>query len=397
MCTQNYSGIYLLSDIFGRCSLIYSHRDWLAGTRVSYSVNNIAAADALAKQGVGLPAAMVFHSRYGKSWIQISDFQCVLYGIVYFAPNLIEICSPWSNWHQIVALIQVMAWHQIGDMLFSCTVWNCILLQITIVMNVLVHTPIFSLFQWTHDIMIALLLRQNDVATSFWRNDYVIITSCVRRADVRSTRPDACAANQTIMTPSNGNLSALLALWAGNSPATGEGETKASADAELWCFLWSASWINVWVNNCEAGDLRRHRAHYDVTVIQISSVDRGRCGVISSSFLYSYKLLFMDTTTLNKTFDIFPCMASYVEMYMLINTSHHSQTWCKPECFCCALRNTDLFCFVWDYYSSLRFCPVGLPCNALVCSGCMQCYDIRHAMLLVGSYKHEPYLVCSMY
>ena len=41
--------------------------------------------------------------------------------------------------------------------------------------------------------------------------------------------------------------------------------TKAS-DAELWCFLWSA-WINGWVNNREAGDLRRYRAHYNVIVM----------------------------------------------------------------------------------------------------------------------------------
>ena len=27
-------------------------------------------------------------------------------------------------------------------------------------------------------------------------------------------------------------------------------------------------WINGWVNNGEAGDLRRHRAHYDVTVMR---------------------------------------------------------------------------------------------------------------------------------
>ena len=40
--------------------------------------------------------------------------------------------------------------------------------------------------------------------------------------------------------------------------------TKAS-DAELWCFLWSA--INGWVNSREAGDLRRYRADYDVTVM----------------------------------------------------------------------------------------------------------------------------------
>ena len=39
--------------------------------------------------------------------------------------------------------------------------------------------------------------------------------------------------------------------------------TKAS-DTELWCFLWSAPWINYWVNNREAADLRHHRAHYDV-------------------------------------------------------------------------------------------------------------------------------------
>ena len=38
--------------------------------------------------------------------------------------------------------------------------------------------------------------------------------------------------------------------------------TKAN-DVEPWCFLW----INGCVNNREAGDLRRHRAHYDVTVM----------------------------------------------------------------------------------------------------------------------------------
>ena len=33
-----------------------------------------------------------------------------------------------------------------------------------------------------------------------------------------------------------------------------------------WCFL-SAPWINSWVNNREAGELRRHHAHYDVIVM----------------------------------------------------------------------------------------------------------------------------------
>ena len=62
-------------------------------------------------------------------------------------------------------------------------------------------------------------------------------------------------------------FSALLALGGGNSPITGE-FTKAS-DAECWCFLWSAPWINGWVNTRNAGDLRRKRAHYDIIVMFI--------------------------------------------------------------------------------------------------------------------------------
>ena len=42
--------------------------------------------------------------------------------------------------------------------------------------------------------------------------------------------------------------------------------TKAS-DAEFSCFLWSPPWINGWVNGREAGELRLHRAHYDVIVM----------------------------------------------------------------------------------------------------------------------------------
>ena len=40
--------------------------------------------------------------------------------------------------------------------------------------------------------------------------------------------------------------------------------TKAS-DTEPWCLI--SAWINGWVNNCEAGDLRHHRTHHDVTVM----------------------------------------------------------------------------------------------------------------------------------
>ena len=43
--------------------------------------------------------------------------------------------------------------------------------------------------------------------------------------------------------------------------------TKA-ADAELWCFFDLYLEKNGWVNNREAGDLRRRRANYDVIVMK---------------------------------------------------------------------------------------------------------------------------------
>ena len=61
-------------------------------------------------------------------------------------------------------------------------------------------------------------------------------------------------------------FSALLALCGESTAHRWIPRTKAS-DAELWCFLWSAPWINGSVNNREAGDLRRHRAPYDVIVM----------------------------------------------------------------------------------------------------------------------------------
>ena len=63
-------------------------------------------------------------------------------------------------------------------------------------------------------------------------------------------------------------FSASLSLCTGNSPMTGEFPHKGQLRGALMFSLISA-WINGWVNNREAGDLRRHRAHYDVIVMYI--------------------------------------------------------------------------------------------------------------------------------
>ena len=52
-------------------------------------------------------------------------------------------------------------------------------------------------------------------------------------------------------------FSALLTICAGNVPGW-----RGALMFSLICF-----WITGWVNTREAGDLRRYRAHYDVTVM----------------------------------------------------------------------------------------------------------------------------------
>ena len=58
------------------------------------------------------------------------------------------------------------------------------------------------------------------------------------------------------------------------TPAPHKGQWRRGLKFSLIC-----AWINGWINNREAGDLRRHRAHYDVIVIYflctIFSVDNG--------------------------------------------------------------------------------------------------------------------------
>ena len=67
-----------------------------------------------------------------------------------------------------------------------------------------------------------------------------------------------------MVTSSNGNISALQALRAGNSPvnAPNKGQWRGALMFSLICARLKAS-----ENNREAGDLRRHGAHYDVIVM----------------------------------------------------------------------------------------------------------------------------------
>ena len=61
-------------------------------------------------------------------------------------------------------------------------------------------------------------------------------------------------------------FSALLAICAGNSPVPDEFPTQRPVTRSFDVYF-DLRPNNGWVNNCEAGDFRPDRAHYDVIVM----------------------------------------------------------------------------------------------------------------------------------
>ena len=74
-----------------------------------------------------------------------------------------------------------------------------------------------------------------------------------------------------MLTSSNGNMFCVTGFYAGNSPVTGEFPSHRPMARVLMFSLLCAS-TNGWVNNQDAGDLRRHRADHDVTVMWCRTV-----------------------------------------------------------------------------------------------------------------------------
>ena len=90
-------------------------------------------------------------------------------------------------------------------------------------------------------------------------------------------------------------FSALLAFCAGNSPVTGEFPHKSQWHGALMFSLIGA-WMDDWVNNYEAGDLRRHRTHYDVTVMERNPKLQEPQGPISTIGSFLICVVMKDTT-----------------------------------------------------------------------------------------------------
>ena len=59
-------------------------------------------------------------------------------------------------------------------------------------------------------------------------------------------------------------------------PVTGEVPAERTWSFDVFCFVFVWAWINGWVNNGEAGDLRYQRAHYDVALLTVNVVFHNR-------------------------------------------------------------------------------------------------------------------------
>ena len=59
-------------------------------------------------------------------------------------------------------------------------------------------------------------------------------------------------------------------LWEESTGHPHKDQRRGALQFSLIC-----AWINGWANNRDVGDLRRHRAHYDVTVIYTTRADIG--------------------------------------------------------------------------------------------------------------------------
>ena len=82
-------------------------------------------------------------------------------------------------------------------------------------------------------------------------------------------------------------FSALLAICAGNSPVPVNSPHKGQWRGALM-FSLICVWINGWVNNRKAGDLRHYRAHYDVIVMIPEELPTQMCRTSLSNWVISF-------------------------------------------------------------------------------------------------------------
>ena len=104
-----------------------------------------------------------------------------------------------------------------------------------------------------------------------------------------------------------------------------------TTDAQLWCFLWK----NDWINNRKDGNLRRHRAHCDVTVMNLLAPPLGTIEAWPVSSI-----------PFSTSCGIFRLFTGYKD-----NMIHRMCIWFCCVLFCCALFNCGFIIDLRWYYN----------------------------------------------
>ena len=87
----------------------------------------------------------------------------------------------------------------------------------------------------------------------------------------------------------------LLDFSAGNSPVTDELPWQRPVTRNFDAFF-DLRWLNNWVKNRDAGDLKRYRAHYDVAIIIIKNwLKTNRAETLYNRHLGIHDSIFCDT------------------------------------------------------------------------------------------------------
>ena len=92
----------------------------------------------------------------------------------------------------------------------------------------------------------------------------------------------------TMMTSSNVDLFRVTGHLCGEFTSSHTGQWRGALMFSLIC-----AWTNGWVNNRNADDLRRHRAHNDVIVMTLYVYDRLFIWVTIRTFFDIYRILSM--------------------------------------------------------------------------------------------------------
>ena len=107
--------------------------------------------------------------------------------------------------------------------------------------------------------------------SSLEKIQYWVIMNKILHASLTSDNShgvkSSLAAEEIMMTSWNENLFRVTGLLCGEFTGHLWIPGTKTTGAEALMFSLICTWINGWVSHCEAGDLRRHRSHYDVIVM----------------------------------------------------------------------------------------------------------------------------------